>query len=202
MTKALIEAAKHGDVAEVQAALESGTDIEAADELGWTALRMATAKGHIPVVRCLLTSGAQVAKDQSGYSPLMAAAFHGHTEVADVLLDAGAEVDTEHTGVAATALMLAANCGRVEVVRLLLRRGAATEIRNNRGQTALMAAAICGENEIVNLLLDNGAEVDAQDNDGETALTLARHEYLHEEHPPWQEETVAILERASKRTET
>lgn len=199
MTKALIEAARHGGVAEVQAALESGADIEAADERGWTALRTAAAKGHVPVVRCLLACGAQVTKDQSGSPPLIAAAFNGHTEVVDVLLDAGAEVDTKTTGgFEATALMLAANCGRVEAVRLLLRRGAATEIRNNRGQTALMIAAICGENEIVNLLLDSGADVDARDDDGETALDQARHEYLHEEHPPWQEETVAILERVNR----
>ena len=65
---------------------------------------------------------------------MMAAGF-GREGSAKLLLDAGAPInDTEPTG--GTALMVAAKQNRLEVVRLLLDRGAAVGLKSNEGKTA------------------------------------------------------------------
>ncbi len=61
-----------------------------------------------------------------------------------------------------TALMLAANSGNAEIVRLLIERGANINAsENKKGQTALMWAAAEGHSEIVSLLIERGADAKA-----------------------------------------
>ncbi len=69
-----------------------------------------------------------------------------------------------------TSLMWAAAQGNKEIIALLLKHGARTEIRNVRKMTALSYAAENGHLEIVKMLLDSGAYSDVQRNDGETPL--------------------------------
>ena len=90
-----------------------------------------------------------------------------------LLLDNGAHAErgSLHHG---SFLIIAATQGEIEIVRLLLKRGA--DINAHSGQvclTALMAAVHIGHTEIVRLLLDQGADVDRQDHRGITALMLA-----------------------------
>jgi ankyrin repeat protein len=56
------------------------------------------------------------------------------------LLDHGAEIDARDRESNATALSYAASLGRVEVVELLLARGADPTLKNVRGQTPLDVA--------------------------------------------------------------
>lgn len=72
-----------------------------------------------------------------------------------------------------TALMLAAGEARHELVSALVARGAAINLRNDRGGSALMYAASGGDERSVALLLTRGAEVNARARNGWTALTLA-----------------------------
>lgn len=55
------------------------------DKEGLTALSWACLKGHLPIVRCLVESGAATDHaDKNGRTPLDLAAFYGDSEVVSV----------------------------------------------------------------------------------------------------------------------
>jgi ankyrin repeat protein len=62
---------------------------------------------------------------------------------------------------------------RVQLVELLIAKGAAVNLQAHDGSTALMYAARNGDTQAVNALLRNGASVNIADNEGETALMKA-----------------------------
>jgi ankyrin repeat protein len=72
-----------------------------------------------------------------------------------------------------TALMLAAQQGRVDLIRALLDAGATINLTNTRGGTALMYAAVVGDPATVKLLLLRGATINTQSSNGWTALMIA-----------------------------
>lgn len=74
-----------------------------------------------------------------------------------------------------TYLMVAADLGHLEVVRLLLDHGARIADTDDLGEEALMRAALGGHADVVTLLLNRGAEIDAGW-DWETALSRAATE--------------------------
>ncbi|CAI8021052.1 Putative ankyrin repeat protein MM_0045 [Geodia barretti] len=63
--------------------------------------------------------------------------------------------------------------GRTEVVSLLVKAGANTDLQNKDGDSALMMAAREGRTEVVSLLLEAGANTDLQNKDGYSALMIA-----------------------------
>lgn len=56
----LIDAVKTGELAKVEAALNSGADIHQQDEQGWTPLNWAAGRGDLDMVKLLLDRGADV----------------------------------------------------------------------------------------------------------------------------------------------
>jgi ankyrin repeat protein len=60
----------------------------------------------------------------------------------------------------------------IDVVKILLQRGADVQIRNHLGDTPLLIAAFQGYSQIVAVLLGAGADMEKK-NFGEVALTLA-----------------------------
>ncbi|KAJ1548975.1 hypothetical protein HK405_012002, partial [Cladochytrium tenue] len=67
----------------------------------------------------------------------------------------------------------AARYERVEILRLLLDRGASCNLQLGYGDTALHIAARNGNPDTVSLLLDRGASIELRDRDGQTALHKA-----------------------------
>ena len=74
----------------------------------------------------------------------------------------------------------AASEGRLDVVRLLLKRGVDPNIQDQYGDTPLHIAAHGGHDDVVKLLLEYGADPTVKDKDGRTPLDLARAEGRHE----------------------
>ena len=72
-----------------------------------------------------------------------------------------------------TALMLAAQQGRLDLMRTLLDAGATVDITNTRGGTAMMYAAVLGDTAPIKLLLARGAAVNTQSSNGWTTLMIA-----------------------------
>lgn len=70
---------------------------------------------------------------------------------------------------------------RVELVELLVAKGAAVNFRDGNGCTALMYAARNGDTQAVNVLLRNGALANLADKEGETALMKAAASSCNEE---------------------
>ncbi len=117
---------------------------------------------------------------------LMSAACDGDIKRATNLLELGVDVNATD-GMSNSALTLAEGCKRddtptrVQLVELLIAKGAEVNHRESDGHTALMFAAGNGDTQAVNALLRNGATVNAADNDGETALMKAAASSCNEE---------------------
>ncbi len=66
--------------------------------------------------------------------------------------------------------MFVSSKGNLVVARLLIKKGADVNAKNNDGETALMLASLNGNFEAANLLIEKGADVNAKSNKGKTAL--------------------------------
>ena len=155
------DAAMQGDVATVRALLKVGSDVNAAQGDGMTALHWAAMNNDAALAQVLLYAGANVraATRINGYTPLFLAAQRGYGDVVDVLLKANSDPKaTSSTG--SQPLMLAAASGDVRTVTLLLDAGADINARDTaKGQTALMYAAANNRVPVVKLLTSRGADV-------------------------------------------
>ena len=169
----IIEASKTGDVERVASLLASGTDINAADSEGATALYWATYFGRASIVRDLLAAGADPnIKTRRNSTPLEVAIFcfrcrsgvavKGQKDIAMMLLEHGADVNVQSDDYGSSPLMLAAVEGHTEIVTALLEKGANTALTNHAGQTALISAAREGHVEVVKVLLAAGADANAK----------------------------------------
>ena len=69
---------------------------------------------------------------------------------------------------------MAATYRRIDVVKLLLIRGALPDKGNNSGRTPLHSAVSSGNLTIVRMLLDSGATPDVQDDFGWTPMQMAK----------------------------
>ncbi|KAM7319731.1 hypothetical protein ACRRTK_021414 [Alexandromys fortis] len=159
---------------EAARAAEAGAPVpvDCSDEAGNSALQLAAAGGHEPLVRFLLRRGASVnSRNHYGWSALMQAARCGHASVAHLLLDHGADVNAQNR-LGASVLTVASRGGHLGVVKLLLEAGAIVDHHSPSsespatggskdellGITALMAAVQHGHEAVVRLLMEWGAD--------------------------------------------
>ncbi|KAH0564724.1 hypothetical protein GP486_001886 [Trichoglossum hirsutum] len=174
--KELINTASEGLKAEVQLLLEKGTDVNARDKGGMTALHWVSYKGHETVAQLLLEKGANVnaVNCSDGSTALHYAVERGHEVVAQLLLEKGANVNAVNCYNGKTVLHYAANGGHKVIAQLLLEKGVDTNIKEGFGKTALHWAAEKGDEAVAQLLLEKGAYISMKDKyDGRTALHYA-----------------------------
>jgi uncharacterized protein len=211
----LMLAAREGHVGPARALVDAGADIDATAGDGKTALAVAIFNGNYDVASMLVDRKADVNKaDAQRFTPLFWAVDRRNMETAPnfpwmvtadplprirQLLDAGANpnaiVNNTPRGrmregspriVFATALMRAAFAADLELVKLLLARGADPKIISRDGETMLSAAAglafIHGYHrgksaterlEVVKLFVELGNDVNQPDDYGITPLMAA-----------------------------
>jgi len=151
--KALFGSAYAGDLAETQAALARGADVNIADQKKRTALMLASSKGHTAVVEYLIGEGADVnAKDGDDQTALMYASKRSFNETAAVLLKNGAEVNVQSRKKGVSPLMLAAVWDNVVLVNMLLEHGADASVTDLFGRTAEVLAQKKGNSAVVEIL--------------------------------------------------
>jgi hypothetical protein len=115
----LMNAATAGDLEEVQRLVRNGSDVNAKDAEGATALWKASRLGYVDIVKFLLANGADVnAENMYGWTVLNCTAWEGHLEVVRVLLDYGADV-TVKNDYCQTALESAEEKRHHEIAELL-----------------------------------------------------------------------------------
>jgi serine/threonine-protein phosphatase 6 regulatory ankyrin repeat subunit B len=127
----LIAAARKGRVDIIEILLEHGADIGqttdyAPDDnlVGMDALAYASARGHLNVVRTLLTRGADINFcDGMGWTALMRAVSQGHAEVVRYLIEHGADVNAKDES-GRTALLIAKRNSYDAIAALLVEAGA------------------------------------------------------------------------------
>lgn len=155
--------------------IERGAQVNLSDDDSNTALLNAGLGGQSKMTALLLERGAKIEmRNNHGYSALSNASEKGHYETAKLLLENGAKVDG---GSVFTPLMVACRNGCLEVVTLLLDRGAMVDLQDGNGLTPLMyATGKKGNLEIAKVLLEKGAKISLQNNTGKSALMFASKE--------------------------
>jgi uncharacterized protein len=161
----------------------------------------AIAAGDLGRVRELIAEDSAIAgaRDAEGLSAVTQARYHGEDDIVEALLGADPELDVleaaavgrfervrellEDDAALVTALSpdgftplhLAAFFGHPEVARLLVERGADTDVvaRNPMRVRPLHSAAAARQLEIAQLLVDDGADVNAPQERGFTPLHAA-----------------------------
>ena len=171
-------AARNGHLDVVRLLLEAGADKHAVMRYRATALHVAAQNGHLDVVRLLLAAGADKdAEMQAGRTALHLAAHQGHLHIVRLLLEAGADKGAqtqteirmwpnifERVGfrmrrpckIGSTALHIASQKGRLDIVRLLLEAGSDRDAQTQDGATALDIAAENGHLDVAEFLRQAG----------------------------------------------
>jgi ankyrin repeat protein len=188
----LAQAARMGSAAVIAALLERGATVDARDaDYGQTALMVAARDGHREAARLLLDAGADVdaattAEEVPRFVPPSESPPGLSRGVG--IVRAGWPEDRGKrfpAGGSKTALLYAAREGHLDVVRLLVERGANLEQADGNGVTPLISAIINASVFRVNrtdrtdhlavaqFLIDSGANVDAMDWYGQTPLWAA-----------------------------
>src|SRR5262245_32262069 len=167
----LILAAYWAGAAEVKELLARGADPNAKNDSGVAALIPAT--DNLESTRMLLEAGAEVnARTEAGDTALIVAAQRaGAARIVGYLLDKGANLKAS-TNDGATALHRAAECGDLDVLKLLVDKGADVDAQRKSpfgGQSPLAAAVVFGHGTAVRYLLSKGAKV----NTGDAGLSRA-----------------------------
>ena len=154
------DAAMGGDAKTVRHLLQRGTDVNAAQGDGMTALHWAAMNDDLRMVEMLVYAGANVkASTRIGaYTPLFMASRAGNAAIVGVLLAAGADPNAV-TSTGATPLMPAAESGSAAAVAALLDQGADVNATESAlGQTALMFAAAFDRPAAIAALIRGGAD--------------------------------------------
>lgn len=134
-------------VAEVLIAAK-GLKVEERNAKDESALMMAALRGNLPAARGLIAREADVNK--TGWAPLHYAASGGteqHLRIAALLLENHAYIDAASPN-GTTPLMMAAQYGSAEMVKLLLDEGADPTLKNQLGLTAVNFAQRVSRSEL------------------------------------------------------
>jgi len=119
----------------------------------------------------LIRRGADVnGTDTYGWTPLWNALNYGHLEAAKVLIEGGADVKTQRY----LTFPINDEPAAIEVIKMMLDRGADINSTREGGRTVLMDAVEWRRLKVVRFLIRQGARLDLRDSDNKTAFDLAK----------------------------
>ncbi len=158
-------ASRKGMFAEVQQFVHHGIDVNAERRGKITPLHEASEAGHLLVVEWLLGKGADLNArtmsnpgDRGSYSALHLAVESGHYDVAKRLLACGSRVNAKMSD-GATALLLATEVARRDLVDLLIENGADVTLCDQMGASPLSAALLGNDFDLATAFLLKGGDI-------------------------------------------
>lgn len=154
----------------------SNPDLWAYGEDGYSSLHWAAFNCDSEMARILVGRGAEV--DQfggTGETPLMIASRRNCKILAGFLIDKGADVNkVNDEDQKTTALVEAVKNGHLDIVDLLMNKGAKYIIRTNLQTSSLLSIAVANSHlAVVRYLIEKGLPVNGRDQDGSTAIHFA-----------------------------
>ncbi len=158
-TKSVQQAAIDGDVEQIKMHIAKGSDLNKADQYGYTPLKRAI-EGHHPEASIAMIDSGKAdinAKDREGKTPLIVAVSMGEQAIAEALIAKGADVKAKDT-YDRTALHAAILMGQKDIATLLIEKGVDVNGTDKTGQTPLTLAMQRNQPEIADLLRKKGAK--------------------------------------------
>ena len=139
--------------------IDAGADANGRGNSSRNFLETAAESGMVGVVEALIRNGTDLAA--YGPSALLYAVSRGRKDVVSVLLDAGVDVNSKVARSQNSVLHSASATGDLDLVKLLLSRGAEVS-QSSVHRSPLYPAVARGHTAIAEFLMNNGATVSAQ----------------------------------------
>jgi ankyrin repeat protein len=158
----LMLAAAGGNNGIVHLLIGYGFDINYNTPRGDNALQTALSKSHYETAALLVAEGADWKSLQPFYANRLAMglyrlSYDGSVDGVRQLLDAGVDPDVSGDSSGITPVMAAAKKGQIDVMRLLIDRGANVNTRASHNRYALRMAESNRDQAMIELLVQNGA---------------------------------------------
>lgn len=155
-------------------ALEQSGNIDVADKEGCTPLYYAIQTKQQDQAELLLNMGANPNhQTKKRTTPLMYAVVNEQPFACQLLIKHGAKVDQRGLESLQTPLHVAAENGSLEIVKILVARGAEVNKADLFGRHPIHLAAMKGHLPLIRLLLAMGAALNAKDQNGKTVMHYA-----------------------------
>ncbi|XCN71444.1 MAG: ankyrin repeat domain-containing protein [Candidatus Electrothrix aestuarii] len=170
---ALTVAAAYGHFETVKYLIKEGAEINPKEGFAETPLMWAVFNGHYDIVDLLIKKGAKIDSLPRIYCKKQINTDKSHYHIADPLTEKETLkfcIDFYGPLQGEPALILAAQRGHTDLVKLLIENKANINIKNLYSYTPLIAAAENGHHDIIQLLLEAGADINAINVEGNSAL--------------------------------
>lgn len=179
MSSPLHEAVKHGHLEASRLLLEHGANPNLKGIRGNTSLHMACKYKHLHIIDLLHEYGVDPnIHNKSGY-----ACIHRLRDscILSKLLDIGADPNVRELNGGETALGWVSSHNNIEMITMLLDRGASVNYPSHNGASPIHQAAWRGSNDAIRLLVSRGADINGiEPNHNFTALHKAKVNGKHD----------------------
>ncbi|XP_051164216.1 alpha-latrotoxin-Lhe1a-like [Leptopilina boulardi] len=164
-------AASYGILEMVKFLVQKGGIIHGKDQCGRSVIHSAAQSGNCDLVKFLIDEGANVhAKGEDNRSVLEVAVIFNHWNIVEFLLKQCDDQITAEDKNGFSIFHYACRNGNLEMIKLLLERGAKINVKTKNGKSVLHNAAKHDDLKLVKFLVEHGADINAKDKNGKSVL--------------------------------